>query len=110
MSKYKYITTLLLIALIACNGAPKKVEVSKEAEEVIPENIVEMRADQIKLANIEMGSIEMRSMSGTLKVNGTIAVAPQNLATVCAPMGGFIKNTTIDAWKYYFKRPNAGDN
>lgn len=95
MLKFRYITTLLLIALIACNGTPKKVEESKEAEEVIPENIVELRADQVKLANIEMGSIEMRSMSGTLKVNGTIAVAPQNLATVCAPMGGFIKNTTL---------------
>jgi len=94
MSKYKYITSLLLIALFACNGTPKKAEESK-AEEVIPEDIVEMRADQIKLANIETGSIEMRAMSGTLKVNGTIAVAPQNLATVCAPMGGFIKSTTL---------------
>ena len=95
MSKYKYITTFLLIALIACNGTPKKEEESKEVEEVLPEDIVEMRADQIKLANIETGTIEMRSMSGTLKVNGTIAVAPQNLATVCAPMGGFIKSTTL---------------
>jgi len=94
MSKYKYITTFLLIALIACNGTPKKAKESK-AEEVIPEDIVEMRADQIKLANIETGSIEMRAMSGTLKVNGTIAVAPQNMATVCAPMGGFIKSTTL---------------
>lgn len=94
MSKYRYITTLLLIALIACNGNQKKAEES-EAEEVIPEDIVEMRADQIKLANIETGAIEMRSMSGTLKVNGTIAVAPQNMATVCAPMGGFIKSTTL---------------
>jgi membrane fusion protein, heavy metal efflux system len=94
MSKYRHIATFLLITLIACNGTPKKAEESK-AEEVIPENIVELRADQIKLANIETGSIDMRSMSGTLKVNGTIAVAPQNLATVCASMGGFVKSTTL---------------
>lgn len=94
MSKNRYITSLLLMALIACNGTPKKAGKSK-AEEVIPEDIVELRSDQIKLANIETGAIEMRSMSGTLKVNGTIAVAPQNLATVCAPMGGFIKSTTL---------------
>lgn len=94
MSKYKYISSILLIALFACNGTPKKAEEDK-AEEVIPEDIVEMRADQIKLANIETGAIEMRSMSGTLKVNGTIAVAPQNMATVCSPMGGFIKSTTL---------------
>lgn len=28
-------------------------------------------------------------------INGIISVAPQNLATVCMPMGGFIKNTTL---------------
>ena len=90
----KNVFLLFLIILFACNGASKKAEESK-AEEVIPEDIVEMRADQIKLANIETGSIEMRAMSGTLKVNGTIAVAPQNMATVCAPMGGFIKSTKL---------------
>src|SRR5665647_1886055 len=94
MSKYRYITSLFLIALFACNGTSKKAAESK-AEEVIPEDIVEMRADQIKLANVETGSIGMRPMSGTMKVNGIVSVAPQNLATVCAPMGGFIKNTTL---------------
>ena len=103
MSKYRYIAAFLLIALIACNRTPKKAEESKEAEEVLPEDIVEMRDDQIKLADIEMGAIEMRAMSGTLKVNGTIAVAPQNLATVCAPMGGFIKNTTLMAGNFVSK-------
>ena len=94
MSKYRYIANLFLIALFACNGTPKKTEKSK-AEEVIPENMVEMRADQIKMANIETGVVEMRSMSGRLKVNGIVSVAPQNHATVCAPMGGFIKSTTL---------------
>jgi RND family efflux transporter MFP subunit len=100
MSKHRFITKtvlfIFLIVLISCNGSQKKAAETKSAE-VIPENIVEMRADQIKLANIETGAIEMRSLSGTLKVNGIIAVAPQNLATVCAPMGGFIKSTTLMA-------------
>jgi len=34
-------------------------------------------------------------MSGTLKVNGTVSVAPQNLATVCMPLGGFVKSTNL---------------
>jgi len=37
----------------------------------------------------------MRSMGSILKVNGVVAVAPQNMATVCMPLGGFIKNTTL---------------
>jgi RND family efflux transporter MFP subunit len=54
-----------------------------------------LRADQIKLANIETGTIEMQSLSGKLKVSGIVAVAPQNMATVCMPMGGFVKSTTL---------------
>jgi RND family efflux transporter MFP subunit len=80
------------IVLISCtNGKIKE----PEETEVLPENIVELRADQIKLAGIETGSIELRKVSSTLKVNGTVSVAPQNLATVCMPMGGFVKSTML---------------
>ena len=100
MTKYKFISPAILlvlfIALTSCNGGTKgAVETKEEEEEVIPEDIVELRADQIKLANIETGSIETRSLSGTLKVSGTIAVAPQNLATVSMPLGGFVKSTSL---------------
>lgn len=98
MTKYKFkLSTIILAFLItftSCNGGKKQNVETKETE-VIPENIVELREDQIKLANIEMGTIELRSMSGTLKVNGIVSVAPQNLATVSMPMGGFIKSTNL---------------
>jgi RND family efflux transporter MFP subunit len=98
MTKYKLITpvisVLLLIALIGCSGGKKdKTEIKKA--EVLPEDIVEMREDQIKLANIETGTVEMQSLRGKLKVSGIVAVAPQNMATVCMPMGGFVKSTTL---------------
>jgi RND family efflux transporter MFP subunit len=98
MTKNKFIFPAILlalfIALISCNGGTKKTVESKE-EEIIPEDVVELRADQVKLANIETGAIETRSLSGTLKVSGTIGVAPQNLATVSMPLGGFVKNTSL---------------
>ncbi|MDP4268438.1 MAG: efflux RND transporter periplasmic adaptor subunit, partial [Bacteroidota bacterium] len=71
-----------------------KAEDKEQETEILPEDIVEMRADQIKLANIETGTVEMRSLNGTLKANGVVAVMPQNLATVCTPMGGFVKSTS----------------
>ena len=89
------IFTILVFTLIACNGG-KKVETETKEEE-FPNDIVELRADQVKLANIETASIELHSLSGTLKVNGVIAVAPQDLATVCMPLGGFIKSTSMMA-------------
>lgn len=83
----------VLVIISSCGSSNKaKLEAS---EEVIPEDIVELRDDQIKLAGIETGAIEIRSMSGTLKVSGIVATAPQNLATVCMPMGGYVKSTSL---------------
>jgi membrane fusion protein, heavy metal efflux system len=85
----------LIISLNSCiNGDSKPVSEPAKVE-VLPENIVELREDQIKLADIHTGSVEMRSVNSTLKVNGIITVAPQNQATVCMPLGGFIKSTSL---------------
>ncbi len=89
----KYFSIFLLLTLISCTSG-KKTEIAVPTE-VIPENIVEMRADQIALANIQTGPLELRSMSGTLQVNGVVAVAPNSMATVSAPMGGYIKSTNL---------------
>lgn len=83
-----------LVAFTSCNEGKKQADETKE-EEVLPEYIVELRDDQIKLANIEIGAIELRPMSETIKVNGTVSVAPQNIATVSMPMGGFVKSTNL---------------
>ncbi len=98
MKKYSFLTTAILFSLILMLGSCNSAEKSKAetiVTEVIPEDIVELRADQIKLAGIDTGAIIMRSLSGVLKVNGTVSVAPQSMATVCAPMGGFVKSTTL---------------
>ena len=93
--KLSIIILSLIISLNSCiNGDSKPVGGATKVE-VLPEDIVELRDDQIKLAGVEMGIIEMRTLSNNLKVNGIITVGPQNLATVCMPLGGFIKNTTL---------------
>ncbi len=84
-----------IISLNSCINGDSKPAVTAKEVEVLPEDIVELRDDQIKLAGIQTGSVEMRSVSNTLKVNGIISVAPQNQATVCMPLGGFIKSTTL---------------
>lgn len=98
MTKYKIISPIIILALVlsftSCNEK-KKAVVETKAAEVIPEDIVEMREDQIKLAGIQSGNIELRSLSGTLKVTGTVASAPQNTASVSIPMGGFVKSTSL---------------
>ena len=98
MLKKLFLPLSILILMIAfaesCQQTTKVKEEAKSAE-VIPDDIVELRADQIKLAGVETGSVEMRSLSGILKVNGIVNAAPQNLATICAPLSGFVKSTTL---------------
>jgi cobalt-zinc-cadmium efflux system membrane fusion protein len=85
---------VIVILCISCSG--KKLTNNETGiAELLPDSIVEMRYDQIKTAEIDTGSVEMRSLNSTLKVSGKVTVAPQNFATVCAPMGGFIKSTTL---------------
>jgi RND family efflux transporter MFP subunit len=86
--------SLALVWMTSCDGSKKTDQEAKETE-VLPADVVELRADQVKIAGIATGSVELRSLSGNLKVNGTIGVAPQNLATVCMPFGGFIRSATL---------------
>ncbi len=98
MKKNNYIFTtiiaILFLLFTSCKGG-KNAAANATEEEVIPDDIVEMRADQIKLAGITTGAIEIRTLSNTLKASGIVAVAPQNLASVCMPMGGFVKSTNL---------------
>lgn len=84
----------LMVFLFSCNKGNNQA-VKTVVAEVLPDDIVELRADQIKLANVETGTVEMRSLGNIIKVNGKISVSPQNQATVCMPLGGFIRNTNL---------------
>ena len=86
------VSLVLFLTFASCGGG---IKTGEEEHEILPEDVVEMRDDQIVLANIETGTIEMRTINGRVRVNGIVTVAPQNFATVCAPMGGFIKSTSL---------------
>jgi cobalt-zinc-cadmium efflux system membrane fusion protein len=96
MIKYKLFSIAMALTsfgfLTTCHKG-KTTETGNK--EILPENIVELREDQAKLANLETGAIELRSLSGTIKASGIITVPPQNQATVCMPMGGFVKSTSL---------------
>jgi len=98
MSRYTFVKItifLILFVVIGSCGNGKKSNAEAKVTETLPDDVVELREDQIRLANIEIGFIQMRALKGTLKVNGIVNAAPQNLATICAPMSGFVKSTSF---------------
>lgn len=84
--------TCLLLALPGC----KNKEVKEEAEGKTMSEISTTLTDaQIKNAGIQLGKIEKRQISSTIKVNGKIDVPPQNLVSISVPMGGYLKSTNL---------------
>ena len=75
---------------------------SKAVEEAVvkdhhteEENTVEFNAAQYKTAGIELGKVENKQISGTIKVNGMLDVPPQQMISVSVPLGGFLKSTSM---------------
>ena len=84
-----------LLFLSSCGNTASKEIPAGEVKEVLPENIVELNIDQYKMAGVTMGTVELRTLSNLIKINGLISAPPQNIATVSTPMGGFIKSTSL---------------
>ncbi len=84
--------------LVSCFSKDKDKETKKEntaGADSAGSNIVQLSAAQIKNAGIETGKPEMKDLPVLLKVNGTVDVPPQNMATVSFPSGGYLKSTTL---------------
>jgi len=73
----------------------KEGEAEEGEHEELPEDIVELNAEQIKLAGVQLGKVEMRQVSGVIKANGIVTTAPQNSASVSVPLGGFVKSSNL---------------
>ena len=56
---------------------------------------VALTADQYKIAGIETGKVETRSLTGVVRVNGVLDVPPQNLVSISAPAAGFLKSSDL---------------
>jgi len=96
--KIKIKTFLIILTaaffVTSCGNKNQSNEQKGEAE-VLPANTVEMNDAQYKSAGIELGSVEQKNLSTQLKVNGIVSVTPQNLVSVSAIMGGYIKSTSL---------------
>ncbi|MBC7863863.1 MAG: efflux RND transporter periplasmic adaptor subunit, partial [Bacteroidia bacterium] len=74
---------------------PEEVKKEDEHKEDSLSAKVGLTKEQFKIAGIEVGSLELKALSGTIKVNGMLDVPPQNLVSISAPLGGFVKNTEL---------------
>jgi cobalt-zinc-cadmium efflux system membrane fusion protein len=90
--KKSFIIYLLLFSVTACKNNKEEVNTSKET---LAANEVVLTAIQQQNAKLEIGTLQQKAIATTLKVNGRIDVPPQNLVSVSAPLGGYLKDTKL---------------
>lgn len=95
MKKINKITILLLLSISISNWNCSKKTEAEEAENEAIETQVSLTTAQLKNAEIELGKITSTEISSTIKLNGKIDVPPQNMVSVSAPMGGYLKSTKL---------------
>lgn len=85
----------LTIILFSCTKSVEKKGVSAEPANATAPIMVDLSPAQFKMADIQWGKITTQNMSANIKVTGMVDVPPQNLISVSAPLGGFVKYTSL---------------
>lgn len=86
---------LLIVSILLGSCSSGSDTPKEQASDVSSANEAALTDEQIKILNIAFGKIETRTVSQTIKVNGMLDVPPQNMVTISAPLGGFVKYTEL---------------
>ncbi len=88
----KRLIYILALISVACS---KPAEPTQEAATAQTNNQVVLTPEQYQLLGIQTAAAELRQLSGAIRANGMLDVPPQNLVTISAPLGGFVKHTEL---------------
>ncbi|MFC5270646.1 efflux RND transporter periplasmic adaptor subunit [Adhaeribacter terreus] len=88
---------VFLSVFSGCNSATKEEKATETETAAAPENPneVSLTDAQFKNSGIAFGQVEQKNISTVLRLNGMLDVPPQNLISVSAPLGGFVKKTDL---------------
>ncbi len=87
------ILIISVVLLSACGSKPTEKKVTTDSLASV--NSITITDTQYKAADITYGKIEKKAIGTAIQVNGKLDVPPQNLITISAPLGGFIKSTAL---------------
>ena len=91
----RYYLTLILAIALAASSCTKSSKDAQPVKDSAQSNTLTLSEAQYKSVHIRLGQITSKKMVTTLQVNGVLDVPPQNLVTISAPMGGFVKDTKV---------------
>lgn len=83
------------IAMFLGACVTKESPPAEEEAVTATQDVVSISREQALASGIEVGTIESRSLSGSIPVTGMLDVPPQNLVNITAPLGGFLRSTSL---------------
>ncbi len=86
---------LLLFLLQSCGSHEETNTNTEDNKQTLQSDEVHLTGKQIQNAGILSGKAESRDMHLSLQVNGTIDVHPDNQVSISAPLGGYLRKTTL---------------
>lgn len=93
-----YSLSLFALLLSACGGAPPAADDHGHGhgghEEPVG-NTVSLSAEQIQGIEVELGRIEQKQLTASLKANGTLMVPNQNKASATSLYGGVVQSILV---------------
>lgn len=89
---YSFIGVIMLTA--SCGSKQTETAASSELDSNSNE-LVTLTESQFKNVGIRLGTISTQKITAKIKANGTLDVPPQNLISISAPYGGFLKSTEL---------------
>ncbi|MBC7413233.1 MAG: efflux RND transporter periplasmic adaptor subunit [Bacteroidia bacterium] len=83
------------LLLTACNNKKVNETTSDENTNTKTEMLISITNLQAQNIGIQLGKTELQIIGKTIVVNGMLDVPPQQLITIAAPLGGFVKKTDL---------------
>lgn len=96
--KFYTVSAIFLLMLISCgssNGNGSEPIADSTEVHIDELNQVSFTAAQYQTTGVELGTVELKQISGTFKVNGVLDVPPQQQVSISVPMGGFLRKTDL---------------
>ena len=91
----KLLTFSSMLFLAACGGDADKKEESETEESHEESTLVSVTNEQMNTVGIGLGTIEMKNLTTSISVNGTLAVPNQNKALITSLAGGVLRTLRI---------------
>lgn len=90
---FLYLILLIPAFIQACGKA--EPDTKEAGSETINQDVVSLSKLQFQQAAISLGKIQLQNIRQQIKANGMLDVPPQNLISISAPYGGFLKSTSL---------------